>query len=99
MIRRPPRSTLFPYTTLFRSYCEGVTAHRDPLAFSEHCMESKKDLNQEIRSLTDFVEALSFEKQLSPGMLRDSTVLLSRGDRTIILVGEDADRYTEIKSS
>src|SRR5947208_13471573 len=30
MIRRPPRSTLFPYTTLFRSY----PAHRsrDPLA-------------------------------------------------------------------
>src|SRR3712207_8805465 len=25
MIRRPPRSTLFPYTTLFRS--EGVDAH------------------------------------------------------------------------
>src|SRR3712207_7303277 len=23
MIRRPPRSTLFPYTTLFRSYVEG----------------------------------------------------------------------------
>src|SRR3712207_9178891 len=25
MIRRPPRSTLFPYTTLFRSFVEGVT--------------------------------------------------------------------------
>src|SRR5205823_11016641 len=24
MIRRPPRSTLFPYTTLFRSLCHGV---------------------------------------------------------------------------
>src|SRR3989442_11030840 len=24
MIRRPPRSTLFPYTTLFRSPCLGV---------------------------------------------------------------------------
>src|SRR2546429_5987867 len=24
MIRRPPRSTLFPYTTLFRSHSEGV---------------------------------------------------------------------------
>src|SRR2546430_6832395 len=24
MIRRPPRSTLFPYTTLFRSVCEPV---------------------------------------------------------------------------
>src|SRR2546425_4918162 len=25
MIRRPPRSTLFPYTTLFRSSCGGMT--------------------------------------------------------------------------
>ena len=24
MIRRPPRSTLFPYTTLFRSLCQAV---------------------------------------------------------------------------
>src|SRR3712207_6867370 len=24
MIRRPPRSTLFPYTTLFRSFCLNV---------------------------------------------------------------------------
>src|SRR5438034_3865514 len=28
MIRRPPRSTLFPYTTLFRSVAEGIS--RDP---------------------------------------------------------------------
>src|SRR2546429_1404392 len=27
MIRRPPRSTLFPYTTLFRSPAEAVRAH------------------------------------------------------------------------
>src|SRR5260221_13130622 len=27
MIRRPPRSTLFPYTTLFRSICPLVTAN------------------------------------------------------------------------
>src|SRR2546425_8944078 len=26
MIRRPPRSTLFPYTTLFRSYHPDITA-------------------------------------------------------------------------
>src|SRR2546422_5669748 len=26
MIRRPPRSTLFPYTTLFRSVCTGRCA-------------------------------------------------------------------------
>src|SRR3712207_7453481 len=32
MIRRPPRSTLFPYTTLFRSLQEGLARddHREP---------------------------------------------------------------------
>src|SRR5256885_13240955 len=32
MIRRPPRSTLFPYTTLFRSEIERIAAgqHHDP---------------------------------------------------------------------
>src|SRR5258708_31942437 len=29
MIRRPPRSTLFPYTTLFRSRLQRVGAHLD----------------------------------------------------------------------
>src|SRR5436189_4847304 len=28
MIRRPPRSTLFPYTTLFRSDCVGAAVDR-----------------------------------------------------------------------
>src|SRR5258708_13865407 len=34
MIRRPPRSTLFPYTTLFRSLPDGV-AHRDHRAWPQ----------------------------------------------------------------
>src|SRR5260370_40954998 len=33
MIRRPPRSTLFPYTTLFRSGC----CLGDPMSFSKAC--------------------------------------------------------------
>src|SRR5258708_21804315 len=28
MIRRPPRSTLFPYTTLFRSHCRSAASAR-----------------------------------------------------------------------
>src|SRR3712207_8700300 len=44
MIRRPPRSTLFPYTTLFRSMlkilgvggCCGNRAMRDPPSFEGH---------------------------------------------------------------
>src|SRR3989449_9116679 len=31
MIRRPPRSTLFPYTTLFRSALAELPAHRRPV--------------------------------------------------------------------
>src|SRR2546430_9437119 len=34
MIRRPPRSTLFPYTTLFRSR-DGATARDVPVATAE----------------------------------------------------------------
>src|SRR5437899_11997325 len=32
MIRRPPRSTLFPYTTLFRSSAVGLPSRRSPPA-------------------------------------------------------------------
>src|SRR3712207_7027604 len=35
MIRRPPRSTLFPYTTLFRSHQEGVHRPRCLAAFPD----------------------------------------------------------------
>src|SRR5438067_10340321 len=31
MIRRPPRSTLFPYTTLFRSWCRGTSLSTLPV--------------------------------------------------------------------
>src|SRR5947207_9728854 len=41
MIRRPPRSTLFPYTTLFRSWRPASSCHvgrlaRDPVARPRH---------------------------------------------------------------
>src|SRR2546422_5266696 len=34
MIRRPPRSTLFPYTTLFRSYLAGQGRGLSPNVYS-----------------------------------------------------------------
>src|SRR5256885_717952 len=43
MIRRPPRSTLFPYTTLFRSRRLGCASHarrRFYKALEESCMEA-----------------------------------------------------------
>src|SRR2546422_7562622 len=45
MIRRPPRSTLFPYTTLFRSVLEtisseAVSAYQPYWALSGHLLKS-----------------------------------------------------------
>src|SRR5258708_25826376 len=40
MIRRPPRSTLFPYTTLFRSLSDSSTAN--PRAVREVCSALRK---------------------------------------------------------
>src|SRR2546428_3737053 len=34
MIRRPPRSTLFPYTTLFRSQIAAVTSIQNPKLYA-----------------------------------------------------------------
>src|SRR5258708_28172966 len=43
MIRRPPRSTLFPYTTLFRSMAE-VVLHRQPADGPVMAREREDDL-------------------------------------------------------
>src|SRR2546427_9437221 len=42
MIRRPPRSTLFPYTTLFRSYRLGVTVERDDDFICDRSLDSTR---------------------------------------------------------
>src|SRR2546429_5893697 len=45
MIRRPPRSTLFPYTTLFRSYRICMTTEpRDPV---EERAKIREELSEE----------------------------------------------------
>src|SRR3989441_9466167 len=46
MIRRPPRSTLFPYTTLFRSQKPGVARGRRDEERDERSRESVRVLDQ-----------------------------------------------------
>src|SRR3712207_7835321 len=64
MIRRPPRSTLFPYTTLFRSISEleGWEEGQDDLeaALAERG-EALAALREEIEARADLVEALGAE--------------------------------------
>src|SRR5246127_3397983 len=64
MIRRPPRSTLFPYTTLFRSLGEGgfhesatgATGPRSPRAKrSPHQKRKRKKLNSQHHQKTNVI--------------------------------------------
>src|SRR3712207_8041922 len=56
MIRRPPRSTLFPYTTLFRSLVhEQSTAHHCPLLIERRWLEDSVDTPRPL--LTTFLSS------------------------------------------
>src|SRR5947207_11884990 len=70
MIRRPPRFTLFPYTTLFRSF-EAIQEHNSehrrqvtPWLTSEHCRRSEEHTS-ELQSHSDLVCRLLLEKKKS----------------------------------
>src|SRR5256885_7090776 len=76
MIRRPPRSTLFPYTTLFRSVVEllarqlGVHGQRQhlaarPLRFGEPTRRSEEHTS-ELQSPCNLVCRLLLEKKNDP---------------------------------
>src|SRR2546423_2524352 len=72
MIRRPPRSTLFPYTTLFRSQPVREGGHRDRLhvvrghvvaAVERGRRERSEEHTSELQSLAYLVCRLLLEKK------------------------------------
>src|SRR5687768_18031962 len=78
MIRRPPRSTLFPYTTLFRSHVilpapGGVksghyevrykTSHDWPIAFATVLLSRSEEHTSELQSRLHLVCRLLLEKK------------------------------------
>src|SRR5438105_15665385 len=70
MIRRPPRSTLFPYTTLFRSRRRELVGERVALVveevlldqFEEYFLRSEEHTS-ELQSRVDLVCRLLLEKK------------------------------------
>src|SRR5258707_9634329 len=97
MIRRPPRSTLFPYTTLFRSFsvdfsnCALCIVH---CALSSHCATTmhsaqctmhnrSEEHTSELQSRQYLVCRLLLEKKKSHG-LRDRISYLSLGLRIVV---------------
>src|SRR5436190_7523716 len=66
MIRRPPRSTLFPYTTLFRSRrpCSRVCRRRTSRIRSTSTMQWRSEEHtSELQSHSDLVCRLLLEKK------------------------------------
>src|SRR3712207_7748187 len=55
MIRRPPRSSLFPYTTLFRSYLESVGLIEPSRTSSGYRVFGPEQL-QRLRTLKELLE-------------------------------------------
>ena len=81
MIRRPPRSTLFPYTTLFRS---GVVCESDSAEFSvtySHAITGVEDYPEDEFSSYDSKCPANTEKIFFPTM--DSW---DAGDRNFLCV-------------
>src|SRR5476649_2002278 len=64
MIRRPPRSTLFPYTTLFRSWNDARTKAADQdLARICYGQARSEEHTSELQSHSDLVCRLLLEKK------------------------------------
>src|SRR2546427_8736544 len=95
MIRRPPRSTLFPYTTLFRSSRarKSLTSRRTSLALSQLLVVAADQLREfrrdrrseehtsELQSQSNLVCRLLLEKKNRLSGLKTPKLLRSRSRR------------------
>src|SRR2546421_1263170 len=97
MIRRPPRSTLFPYTTLFRSLPH-VMSHLDSVRVTaptrshwivkapagvrlEWDAERSEEHTSELQSRSDLVCRLLLEKKKKNNYTKQCSVSQTRRDR------------------
>src|SRR2546430_13505360 len=76
MIRRPPRSTLFPYTTLFRSAAEALE-----LALLEHAQDLGLGHRREVGNLVE-------EERAPVGQLEAALLAAGRAGERALLVTE-----------
>src|SRR3712207_1733223 len=96
MIRRPPRSTLFPYTTLFRSSLQGLLApleRKNGWHLAEAAGEATPDGMQDVLSrvhwdadaVRDDLRAYAVEHLGDPEavLVLDETGFLKKGDKSV----------------
>ena len=88
MIRRPPRSTLFPYTTLFRSVLVG-TASIEVSELISGLLKKRKIKHNVLNAKQHENEAHIIEQAGSPGAVTIATNMAGRG--TDIVLGGNLD--------
>src|SRR2546429_4820229 len=96
MIRRPPRSTLFPYTTLFRSPSGCTTARRKATApppcwwwarnWSTTTSRRSEEHTSELQSRLHLVCRLLLEKKKKHRVWTGGELLVSTTQRTCVTV-------------
>src|SRR6266487_4310313 len=91
MIRRPPRSTLFPYTTLFRSTNTSTLHHRKyPPSQELACVSRSEEHTSELQSPVHLVCRLLLEKKKYTVI--DSAYRIKQRFNIAILVGRTPER-------
>src|SRR5437660_9255416 len=75
MIRRPPRSTLFPYTTLFRPLCPKRAPRHCPGDYSRLCANRSEEHTSELQSRGHLVCRLLLEKKKNINAAHTNTLI------------------------
>src|SRR2546429_6354770 len=96
MIRRPPRSTLFPYTTLFRSRCRSPAVESIPFAnngwhrnvvrtlFGIDNVWRSEEHTSELQSRLHLVCRLLLEKKKKSQKQHMSQILVRKRERRVL---------------
>src|SRR3712207_8296254 len=88
MIRRPPRSTLFPYTTLFRSFGVSLEKAKSIKEYHAYDERTKKAKEKAIKYVNDFNNILNSEQ--------NSFALLGQNGagKTHLIIGIRSEEHT-----
>src|SRR6266404_8069182 len=84
MIRRPPRSTLFPYTTLFRSWPAPAQASGPPHRREPSPSPRSEEYTSELQSLAYLVCRLLLEKKKKTPPISSECTIKASDDVAII---------------
>src|SRR3989454_9667517 len=93
MIRRPPRSTLFPYTTLFRSLLRASTLMSDSPTLRAAMETYRSELAPHAHPRADLLATIQREaEKIAGGLGRDLLIVPDRDGRVLAVGGRLEDR-------